>query len=111
MRDRDAAPYQLPATERSRVIADLVMRGLCGAAAVAGAGMLLWLFIHVVVNGASAISLDLFTQLPAPLGLSGGGIAHAIVGSLIIVGMACVVGVPLGIGAGIYLAEYAGTRT
>ena len=84
---------------------DIVMRGLCGLAAVIGAGVLLILVLHVLINGAAALTPILFTQLPAPIGLPGGGIAHAIVGSVIIVGIACLWGIPVGIGAGIYLSE------
>jgi phosphate transport system permease protein len=63
-----------------------------------------------VIQGSPAISLDLLTQLPTPLGIPGGGIAHAILGSAIMVGLACLGGIPLGIGAGIYLSEYSGAR-
>ncbi|MPZ14924.1 MAG: phosphate ABC transporter permease PstA [Chloroflexi bacterium] len=84
------------------------MRGLCTAAGFGGAGILLLLLAHVVVNGISALSPQLVTELPTPLGVPGGGLAHAVVGSAIIVGLACLWGIPLGIGAGIYLAEYAG---
>lgn len=91
--------------ERRRRTADLVMRWLCGLAALLGAGVLLVLVIHVAVNGAAALTPAFFTQLPAPIGLPGGGIAHAIVGSVIIVGMACIGGIPIGIGAGMYLSE------
>ncbi len=48
--------------------------------------------------------------MPAPAGETGGGVLHAIVGTLIIVGIACLIGVPIGIGAGIYCAEYPGPR-
>jgi phosphate transport system permease protein len=93
--------------ERRRRVADIVARMLCGVAALAGAGVLLLLMLHVVVNGASALSIALFTQLPAPIGQTGGGIAHAVIGSVIIVGLACLWGIPLGIGAGVYLSETA----
>jgi len=89
---------------------DLVMRGLCSIAALASAGILVVLLLHVVVNGAGALSLELLTSLPAPMGLEGGGIRHALVGTAIIVGMACLWSLPLGIGAGVYLAEYADVR-
>ena len=91
--------------DRRRRTVDVAMRWLCGLAAVIGAGVLLVLIIHVVVNGFAALTPALFTELPAPIGLPGGGIAHAIMGSVIIVGMACVVGIPIGICAGMYLSE------
>ncbi len=96
--------------ERRRAYVDVVMRGLCMLAAFTGAGVLLWLLLHVAVNGLAALSPDLFTAMPAPLGEPGGGIKHAFVGSLIIVGIACLWGIPVGIGAGIFLGEYAGPR-
>jgi phosphate transport system permease protein len=93
------------AVEPRRRITDIVLRSLCGLAALIGAGVLLVLVIHVVVNGLVALRPSLFTELPAPIGVQGGGIAHAIVGSVIIVGIACLWGIPIGIGAGIYLSE------
>jgi len=91
--------------EQRRRVTDIVLRSLCGLAALVGAGVLLLLIVHVIVNGAVALRPTLFTELPAPIGLPGGGIAHAIVGSVIIVGMACIAGIPIGIGAGMYLSE------
>ncbi len=61
-------------------------------------------------EGLTALNVDFFTKLPKPVGEKGGGMANAIVGSLILLGIALGVGVPLGLGAGIYLSEYAGAR-
>jgi phosphate transport system permease protein len=91
--------------DRRRRTADLVMRGLCGLAASVSVAVLLVLVLHVAVNGAGALTQAFFTELPAPIGLPGGGIAHAIIGSVIIVGVACLCGIPIGIGAGMYLSE------
>jgi phosphate transport system permease protein len=99
--------YEISLTRR---IVDRVMLGLCGVAALAGVVVLGALLVHVIVNGQAALSPMLVTELPTPIGIAGGGIAHALIGSVIIVGLACLVGIPLGIGAGIYLAEYAGPR-
>lgn len=60
----------------------------------------------LIVKGAGSLDWDFFTKTAVPLGESGGGFKHAIVGTLIIVGLACAIGVPIGIGAGIYLAEF-----
>ncbi|HEX9893525.1 MAG TPA: phosphate ABC transporter permease PstA [Gemmatimonadales bacterium] len=60
----------------------------------------------LVVKGAGSINLAFFTQTPVPAGETGGGVAHAIVGTLMIVGAACVIGLPIGISAGIFCAEY-----
>lgn len=102
--------FRIPRVDARRRATDVIMRAICAAAAFASAGLLLLLLLHVVVNGAAALNLALLTELPAPLGLPGGGIVHAIVGSAIIVGLACLWAIPLGIGAGIFLAEYAGVR-
>jgi len=61
---------------------------------------------YLLYRGAGAISLSFLTQTPKPVGEPGGGMANAIAGSGIILGLASVLGIPLGIGAGIYLAEY-----
>jgi len=64
----------------------------------------------LIVKGAGSLDWNFFVKSSVPLGESGGGFAHAIVGTLIIVGLACVIGVPVGVGAGIYLAEFGGGR-
>jgi len=62
------------------------------------------------LKGASSLNLDFFVHLPKPVGQSGGGMANAILGTLQIVGIACLAGVPIGIGAGLYLAEHRGSQ-
>ena len=61
---------------------------------------------YVVKNGLQAINLDFFLKLPKPLGMPGGGVANAIVGTLAMVGIASLIGIPVGILAAIYLTEY-----
>jgi phosphate transport system permease protein len=67
-------------------------------------------FGYLVVKGAGSINLAFFTQLPVPVGETGGGIANAIAGTLILVAIAAAVGVPVGVLGAIYLAEYSGRR-
>jgi phosphate transport system permease protein len=67
-------------------------------------------FYYLVRNGASAISWSFFTELPKPLGVAGGGMANAIMGSLQLLGLAAMIGVPIGVLGGVYLAEYGNTR-
>ena len=67
---------------------------------------LLAVFTYLVLRGAGSLNLAFFTHLPAPVGEKGGGVVNAVVGSGLILGIASSIGVPLGIGAGIYLAEY-----
>ncbi len=86
------------------------MVGFMGLAVVLAVLPLLLILGTLIVKGADAINLEFFTQLPVPAGEAGGGVAHAIVGTLLMVGGACVIGLPVGIAAGIYCAEYGGTR-
>jgi phosphate transport system permease protein len=103
-----ATSYRLsrrPAKQRMRSVTNGIMTGLCGAAvmvALVPLASVLWL---VVSRGARSLSLSFFTHLPAPVGEVGGGIGNAIVGTLFMVGLACVIGMPIGIGAGVFLAE------
>jgi phosphate transport system permease protein len=64
----------------------------------------------LVVKGASSLDLNFFIKNPVPAGQSGGGVANAIVGTAIIVGLAGLIGLPVGIGTGLYLAEYGSGR-
>jgi phosphate transport system permease protein len=96
-----------------RVLRRLVSNAMVGLMVLAVVVALLPLFFilaDLVVKGAGSLSLDFFTKMPAPAGESGGGVAHAIVGTLIIVGTASLIGLPIGIAAGIYCAEYPGSR-
>src|SRR2546427_1460937 len=63
-------------------------------------------FFHLLVNGASSVNWAFFTQLPKPVGVIGGGMVNAIVGSLELLGLASVIGIPIGVLGGVYLAEY-----
>ena len=64
------------------------------------------IFADLVHKGASSINWDFFVKIPVPAGQSGGGVSNAIVGTIIIVLIACGIGIPIGIGTGLYLAEY-----
>jgi phosphate transport system permease protein len=87
-----------------------LMVGLMIGAVVVALLPLVFILATLVIKGAGSLSLDFFTRTPAPAGESGGGVVHAIVGTLIIVGMASAIGLPVGIAAGIYCAEYPATR-
>jgi len=82
------------------------MTGLVGLLSALAVLPLVLIFGYLVFKGASSLNLDFFVSNPVPAGQTGGGVAHAIVGSVIIVGLAGLIGVPVGIGAGIFLAEY-----
>src|SRR5207249_6883680 len=67
-------------------------------------------FFHLLVSGASSVNWDFFTKLPTPVGAVGGGMANAIVGSLELLALAGVIGIPVGVLGGVYLAEYGSAR-
>jgi phosphate transport system permease protein len=71
---------------------------------------LFFILFDLIAKGAGALSFDFFTRTPAPAGEQGGGVVHAIVGTLVMVGTASLIGLPIGIGAGIYCAEYPASR-
>jgi phosphate transport system permease protein len=81
----------------------------CAAAALAIVPLIA-ILAYLLKQGAGALTLDFFTNSPRPVGEPGGGMANAIVGTLILIGIASAVGLPVGIGAGLYLAERGGTR-
>jgi phosphate transport system permease protein len=92
-----------------RLLSNLMVGLMIGAVIVALLP-LIFILANLVLKGAGSLSIDFFTHTPAPAGETGGGVAHAILGTLIIVGMASLIGLPVGIGAGIYCAEYPGSR-
>ncbi len=65
---------------------------------------------YLVAKGASSLDWSFFVKNPVPAGQAGGGVANAIVGTVIIVGLAALIGLPIGIGTGLYLAEYGSGR-
>ena len=64
------------------------------------------IFVSLLIRGFGSLNLAFFTQMPRPVGESGGGMANAIVGSIMILLVGSMIGVPLGVGSGIYLSEY-----
>ena len=89
-----------------RKLTDRLATGFAVLMAILVVAPLLAVFGYLVVRGVGSLNLAFFTHLPVPVGEQGGGVANAIVGSGIILGIASLIGVPWGIGAGIYLAEY-----
>jgi phosphate transport system permease protein len=83
-----------------------VMVALCGLAALLAVIPLFSVLWLVISHGVAGLSWTFFTALPTPVGEPGGGVGNALVGTLLIVALACILGLPLGIGAGVYLAEH-----
>jgi phosphate transport system permease protein len=67
-------------------------------------------FFYLLINGIGSVNWDFFTKLPAPVGAPGGGMANAIVGTLELLALAGVIGIPIGVLGGVYLAEYGSAR-
>ncbi|MFQ5665854.1 MAG: phosphate ABC transporter permease PstA [Candidatus Binatia bacterium] len=89
-----------------RRVGNVVAQVLALACTVAVLVPLFLILGDLIVKGASALNLNFFTHLPAPVGEPGGGMGNAIIGTMILIGLACVVGLPVGIMTGVYLAEY-----
>lgn len=95
-----------PLVSRRRKIKHYMMYTLIGLLTLVAVIPLFAVFIYILQKGLPALNWNFFTQLPAPTGEAGGGMGNAIVGSLLMIFMASLVGVPLGIFGGVYLAEY-----
>lgn len=100
----------VPNISLRRRVTDHLMTGLAVLTVIIVLAPLVAVFGDLVYKGASSLNWAFFTQTPKPVGVSGGGMANAIVGSLLILGIASIIGVPFGVGAGIYLAEYGRNR-
>jgi len=90
--------------DAKRRAVNVVMAWLSFGAAVASIAPLVLILAFLVYQGASSVNLDFFTHLPKPVGEPGGGMANAIVGSIIMIGLASCLAIPLGILGGLYLA-------
>jgi phosphate transport system permease protein len=89
-----------------RRLANLAVSIWAGASALTGIAILFWILYVVIIRGIGALNLSFFTHLPTPPGMGGGGLANAIAGTLALTAGATVIAVPLGLLAGVYLAEF-----
>lgn len=96
--------------DRRRRTTNLVMLTLTGVAALLTVVPLVLILFHLLTAGLSSINLDFFTQRPAPVGQEGGGMGNAVLGTIILVGTAAALGLPVAVGAGLFLAEAEGSR-
>jgi len=103
----DSSSLSLKKVKNSpRSLFNIGMTVLAGACLAISLLPLFAVLLYVASKGASRINLDLFTKLPPPPGLSGGGVANAIIGTLLTVGIATLIAVPFGVLAAVYLSEF-----
>ncbi len=107
---RDELAASTARTLSRRRIVNYLMVSLTYAAAIVATLPLIFILVYLLKAGASSVNWNFFTKMPAPTGESGGGMANAIVGTGMIVLLASAVGLPVGIGAGLFLAENRGTK-
>jgi phosphate transport system permease protein len=91
--------------ENHRLRWSRLMVGFCALSTVIIVGLLLVILGYIALRGLPGANLNFFTGLPVPVGMEGGGLAHAVAGSFILIGLACMIGIPWGIGTGIFLSE------
>jgi phosphate transport system permease protein len=95
---------------RRRKLTSSIFVGFCAASVLLALVPLAFILFFVVSQGIQSLNLAFFTHMPAPVGEPGGGMANAIVGTLILVGLGALFAIPVGILSGVYMSEYAGTR-
>jgi phosphate transport system permease protein len=103
-------PQRITPISLRRRITDHVMTGVAVLTVLLVLAPLVAVFGYLVYRGIGSLNWAFFTNTPKPVGEEGGGMANAIVGSGLILGIASIIGVPFGIGAGIYLAEFGRNR-
>ena len=105
-----AALHTVPPISLYRRVTDHVMTGVAILTVLLVLAPLVAIFGYLLYRGVGSLDWAFLTQMPKPTGETGGGMANAIVGSGIILGIASLIGVPFGVGAGIYLAEFGRNR-
>ena len=95
---------------RLRKTTSVVVSALCFVSAVVVVAPLVLVMFYLLRSGLSSLNWAFFTNLPKPVGEPGGGMANAIVGSAELLGIAALIGVPVGVLGGVYLAEYGSAR-
>jgi len=93
-----------------RMLLSSLFVGFCAASVLVALVPLAFILFFVVSQGIQALNLAFFTHMPMPVGEPGGGMANAIVGTLMRTGLAALMAVPIGVVSGVYMSEYAGTR-
>lgn len=98
-----------PIRRARRRLADTALQGLAAIAMLVALAPLLWIVLYVALKGAPGLNLAFVTQLPKGLGQVGGGVLHAIEGSVVLMGIATVIAVPLGVLTAFYCAKHPNT--
>ncbi len=96
-------------TSRRKLLSALFI-GFCALSVLVALVPLALILSYVVSQGVQSLNLNFFTHMPVPVGESGGGMANAIVGTLILTGLGSLMALPVGILSGVYMSEYAGSR-
>lgn len=100
----------LASSARRRKVLSGAMVGACIACVLIALTPLAMILLYILKQGIGSINWDFFTKIPKPVGEPGGGMSNAIVGSLTLIGLASAVAVPVGLTAGIYVAEFKSSR-
>ncbi len=98
-----------PSHYARRKLVSRLMLVLCALATLAAIVPLAWILLYVVQEGGRFLSVQFFTDLPTPVGVPGGGVLNAIIGSAMVVGIATLIAVPISVVAAIYAAEHPNT--
>jgi phosphate transport system permease protein len=98
-------------TLAQRKAVNKLMIAITTVTAIAATLPLIFILYHLSLEGIRHFDLTFFTSTPKPVGEPGGGMANAIVGTMLLIGVASAIGMPVGIGAGVFLAERRGTKT
>lgn len=99
-----------PTNHRWRKFQNALMQVFTFTCAMLVVAPLVLVFYHLVHSGIGALNWDFFTKLPKPVGEAGGGMANAIMGTFILLGIASLIGVPIGVLGGVYLSEYGSSK-
>ncbi len=90
---------------RTRKVTNIVMLSLTGLLTLLAVVPLFWIIVYVIARGGKYINLDFFTQMPRPMGIPGGGVLHAIEGTIVISFLAALISIPPGVLAAFYAAR------
>jgi phosphate transport system permease protein len=93
-------------SDKGRKLLDFAVKAISLCAALLGIFFLSWILFVVIQRGIAAVNWQFFTKLPTPPGMEGGGLGNAILGTMLMTALAVLIGVPAGMMAGVYLAEF-----